>query len=138
VAGSAARASAIEAACRKPSCVYPGICSNLNTDHVELVKLYRRAPVPEVKKILIGSGLRYDLAVTARVREGTGDAPRRRLPEDCAEHTEGGPLSKMMKPGIGTYDRFKQMFEQYWPKPARSSTSSRYHRRPPFGALCSG
>jgi radical SAM superfamily enzyme YgiQ (UPF0313 family) len=54
----------IEAACRKPSCVYPGICSNLNTDHGPLVKLYRRArQLRGVKKILIGSGLRYDLAV---------------------------------------------------------------------------
>ena len=54
----------IEAACRKPSCVYPGICQNLNTDHGPLVKLYRRArSLRGVKKVLIGSGLRYDLAV---------------------------------------------------------------------------
>ena len=54
----------IEAACRKPSCVYPGICPNLNTDHGPLIKLYRRArTLKGVKKILIGSGLRYDLAV---------------------------------------------------------------------------
>jgi uncharacterized radical SAM protein YgiQ len=54
----------IEAACRKPSCVYPGICPNLNTSHDPLIKMYRRArALPGVKKILIGSGLRYDLAV---------------------------------------------------------------------------
>ncbi|MGZ5269569.1 MAG: YgiQ family radical SAM protein, partial [Ramlibacter sp.] len=54
----------IEAACRKPSCVYPGICQNLNTDHRHLVAMYRRArALKGVKKILIGSGLRYDLAV---------------------------------------------------------------------------
>src|SRR5665811_147107 len=54
----------IEAACRKPSCVYPGICPNLNTDHSHLIKLYRRArALPGIKKIFIASGLRYDLAV---------------------------------------------------------------------------
>ena len=54
----------IEAACRKPSCVYPGICSNLGTNHDPLIKIYRRARALKViKKILIGYGLRYDLAV---------------------------------------------------------------------------
>ncbi|MDO8440595.1 MAG: YgiQ family radical SAM protein, partial [Polaromonas sp.] len=54
----------IESACRKPSCVYPGICPNLNTDHNPLIKMYRRARgLKGVKKILISSGLRYDLAV---------------------------------------------------------------------------
>ncbi len=105
----------IEAACRKPSCVYPGICSNLNTDHDPLIHMYRRArALRGVKKILIGSGLRYDLAlrspeyikelVTHHVGGYLKIAP---------EHTEGGPLSKMMKPGIGTYDRFKQLFEKF-------------------------
>ncbi|MBV8605214.1 MAG: YgiQ family radical SAM protein [Pelomonas sp.] len=104
----------IEAACRKPSCVYPGICPNLNTDHSALIHMYRRArALPGVKKILIGSGLRYDLAikspeyiselVTHHVGGYLKIAP---------EHTESGPLSKMMKPGIGTYDRFKQLFEE--------------------------
>ena len=58
------KSAEIEAACRKPSCVYPGICSNLNTDHTPLIHMYRRArALKGVKKILIGSGLRYDLAV---------------------------------------------------------------------------
>ncbi|MDA1064653.1 MAG: YgiQ family radical SAM protein, partial [Proteobacteria bacterium] len=53
-----------EAACRLPSCVFPGICSNLNTDHSSLTALYRKArKLPGVKKVLIASGLRYDLAV---------------------------------------------------------------------------
>jgi uncharacterized radical SAM protein YgiQ len=105
----------IEAACRKPSCVYPGICSNLNTDHAPLVKLYRRArQLRGVKKILIGSGLRYDLAVQSPeyVKELVTHHVGGYL-KIAPEHTEGGPLSKMMKPGIGSYDRFKQMFEQY-------------------------
>ncbi|MFT7776772.1 YgiQ family radical SAM protein [Roseateles sp.] len=103
----------IEAACRKPSCVYPGICPNLNTSHDPLIKMYRRArALPGVKKILIGSGLRYDLAVQSPeyVKELVTHHVGGYL-KIAPEHTEQGPLSKMMKPGIGTYDRFKQMFE---------------------------
>ncbi len=109
------KSPAIEAACRKPSCVYPGICPNLNTDHGPLVKLYRRArALRGVKKILIGSGLRYDLAVQSPeyVKELVTHHVGGYL-KIAPEHTEGGPLSKMMKPGIGSYDRFKQMFEKY-------------------------
>jgi uncharacterized radical SAM protein YgiQ len=105
----------IEAACRKPSCVYPGICQNLHTDHGPLVKIYRRARgLKGIKKILIGSGLRYDLAVQSPeyVKELVTHHVGGYL-KIAPEHTEGGPLSKMMKPGIGSYDRFKQMFEQY-------------------------
>jgi uncharacterized radical SAM protein YgiQ len=105
----------IESACRKPSCVYPGICPNLNTDHGPLVKLYRRArALKGVKKILIGSGLRYDLAVQSPeyVKELVQHHVGGYL-KIAPEHTEGGPLSKMMKPGIGSYDRFRQMFEKF-------------------------
>jgi uncharacterized radical SAM protein YgiQ len=105
----------IEAACRKPSCVYPGICSNLNTDHGPLIKLYRRArQLRGVKKILIGSGLRYDLAVQSPeyVKELVTHHVGGYL-KIAPEHTEGGPLSKMMKPGIGAYDRFKALFDKF-------------------------
>ncbi|HEX2544625.1 MAG TPA: YgiQ family radical SAM protein [Ramlibacter sp.] len=105
----------IEAACRKPSCVYPGICSNLNTDHGPLVKIYRRArALKGIKKILIGSGLRYDLAVQSPeyVKELVQHHVGGYL-KIAPEHTEQGPLSKMMKPGVGSYDRFKQMFDKF-------------------------
>jgi uncharacterized radical SAM protein YgiQ len=105
----------IEAACRKPSCVYPGICQNLNTDHSALVHMYRRArELKGIKKILIGSGLRYDLAVQSPeyVKELVQHHVGGYL-KIAPEHTEQGPLSKMMKPGIGTYDKFKAMFEKY-------------------------
>ncbi|MGH6627813.1 MAG: YgiQ family radical SAM protein [Burkholderiaceae bacterium] len=105
----------IEAACRKPSCVYPGICQNLNTDHSALIKMYRRArALKGVKKILIGSGLRYDLAVQSPeyVKELVQHHVGGYL-KIAPEHTEQGPLTKMMKPGIGAYDKFKQMFEKY-------------------------
>jgi uncharacterized radical SAM protein YgiQ len=105
----------IEAACRKPSCVFPGICQNLNTDHGPLIKMYRRArALKGVKKILIGSGLRYDLAVQSPeyVKELVQHHVGGYL-KIAPEHTEQGPLTKMMKPGIGSYDKFKQMFEKY-------------------------
>ncbi|ESS13747.1 putative radical SAM protein YgiQ [Betaproteobacteria bacterium MOLA814] len=105
----------IEAACRKPSCVYPGICSNLNTDHTPLINMYRRArSLKGVKKILVSSGLRYDLAVESPeyVKELVTHHVGGYL-KIAPEHTEGDPLSKMMKPGIGTYDRFKKMFDKF-------------------------
>ncbi|MBU1442857.1 MAG: YgiQ family radical SAM protein [Gammaproteobacteria bacterium] len=105
----------IEAACRKPSCVYPGICPNLNTSHDPLIKIYRRArSLRGIKKILIGSGLRYDLAVTSPeyVKELVQHHVGGYL-KIAPEHTEQGPLTKMMKPGIGSYDRFKQLFEKF-------------------------
>jgi uncharacterized radical SAM protein YgiQ len=105
----------IEAACRKPSCVFPGICPNLNTDHGPLIRLYRRArALKGIKKILIGSGLRYDLAVQSPeyVKELVSHHVGGYL-KIAPEHTEQGPLTKMMKPGIGSYDRFKQLFEQF-------------------------
>lgn len=105
----------IEAACRRPSCVFPGVCANLNTDHAPLIKLYRRArELPGIKKVLIASGVRYDLAI---------ESPE--YVKELAQHHTGGylkiapeaisdgPLSKMMKPGVGTYYRFKELFDRY-------------------------
>ncbi|HQQ64213.1 MAG TPA: YgiQ family radical SAM protein [Pseudomonadales bacterium] len=105
----------IEASCKRLSCVYPTICSNLDTDQMPLVKLYRKArALPGVKKILIASGLRYDLAVQTPeyVKELVTHHVGGYL-KIAPEHTEEGPLSKMMKPGIGSYDKFKELFEKY-------------------------
>jgi uncharacterized radical SAM protein YgiQ len=105
----------IEESCRRLSCVYPTICSNLGTDHSKLIQLYRKArAIPGVKKILISSGLRYDLAVRSPeyvkelVTHHVGG-----LLKIAPEHSEEGPLSKMMKPGMGAYDKFKELFEKY-------------------------
>ena len=95
--------------------MFPGICPNLNTDHSALIKLYRSArALPGVKKILIASGLRYDLAVESPeyVKELVTHHVGGYL-KIAPEHTEEGPLNQMMKPGIGSYDRFKRMFEKY-------------------------
>ncbi len=111
----ACKSEEIEAKCRKLSCVFPGICKNLNTDQTPLVHLYRRArDVPGIKKVLIASGLRYDLAVETPeyVKELVTHHVGGYL-KIAPEHTESGPLDQMMKPGIGSYDRFKAMFDQF-------------------------
>jgi uncharacterized radical SAM protein YgiQ len=111
----ACKSREVEAACRRPSCVYPAVCPNLNTDHAPLIHLYRKArELPGVKKVLIASGVRYDLAI---------ESPE--YVKELAQHHTGGylkiapeaigegPLSKMMKPGVGTYHKFKQLFDRY-------------------------
>lgn len=111
----ACKSRAVEAACRKPSCVYPDICPNLNTDHRHTIDLYRKArDLPGVKKILVASGLRYDLAIQdpEYVKELVSHHVGGYL-KIAPEHTETGPLSKMMKPGMGSYDAFKALFEKY-------------------------
>ncbi len=103
-----------EALCRRPSCVFPGICPNLNTSHEALIGLYRKArAVPGVKKVMVASGVRYDLAVESPeyVEELVTHHVGGYL-KIAPEHTEEGPLSKMLKPGIGTYDRFKELFDK--------------------------
>ena len=104
-----------EQTCRRLSCVFPEICHHMETDHEHTINLYRRArKLSGIKKILIASGVRYDLAV---------EDPRyvKELVEHhvggylkiAPEHTEKNALDMMMKPGMGTYDTFKAMFEKY-------------------------
>lgn len=105
----------IEKRCRRLSCVYPGICKNLDTDQTPLIDLYRAVrDIDGVKKVLIASGLRYDLAVETPeyVRELVTHHVGGYL-KIAPEHSEDSPLSKMMKPGMGSYDRFKAMFDKY-------------------------
>jgi len=111
----ACRDRKIESACRRLSCVYPDICGNLNADHAPLIRLYRKArAIPGVRKVLIGSGVRYDLAVRSPeyVRELVIHHVGGYL-KIAPEHTEEGPLVHMMKPGIATYERFRRLFEKY-------------------------
>ena len=111
----ACKSREIESACRRPSCVYPAVCPNLNTNHAPLIHLYRKArELPGIKKVLIASGVRYDLAI---------ESPE--YVKELAQHHTGGylkiapeaigegPLSKMMKPGVGTYYKFKQLFDRF-------------------------
>jgi uncharacterized radical SAM protein YgiQ len=103
----------LEAACRRLSCVYPVICENLDTDHSALIHLYRAArKVSGVKTVLISSGLRYDLAVRspAYIKELAAHHVGGYL-KIAPEHTEPGPLAKMMKPDMASYNKFKLMFD---------------------------
>ena len=111
----ACKSREIESACRRPSCVYPGVCPNLDTNHGPLIELYKKArALPGIKKVLIASGVRYDLAI---------ESPE--YVKELAQHHTGGylkiapeaigegPLSKMMKPGVGTYYKFKELFDKF-------------------------
>jgi len=104
-----------EATCRKPSCVWPTICGHLDTDHTPTIELYRKArKVKGIKKVLIASGVRYDLAIQdpEYVKELASHHVGGYL-KIAPEHTEEGPLNNMMKPGMGSYDKFKEMFDHY-------------------------
>jgi uncharacterized radical SAM protein YgiQ len=105
----------IESVCRRLSCVFPDICKNLNTNHDPLIKLYRRArELKGIKRISIASGVRYDLAVESPeyIKELASHHVGGYL-KIAPEHTESGPLSKMMKPGMGVYYKFKELFDKY-------------------------
>ncbi len=111
----ACKEKSIESACRRLSCVFPEICDNLDTDHAPLTALYRKArAVPGVKRVLIGSGLRYDLAVRSPeyVKELVTHHVGGYL-KIAPEHTEPGPLAHMMKPSIASYEQFKTLFEKF-------------------------
>jgi uncharacterized radical SAM protein YgiQ len=111
----ACKSREIEAACRLPSCVFPKVCENLNTDHSPLISMYRKArALPGIKKVLIGSGVRYDLAIESPeyVKELAQHHVGGYL-KIAPEHVREGPLDKMMKPGVGTYYRFKELFDKY-------------------------
>ena len=111
----ACKSTEIESACRRPSCVFPGICPNLNTDHSAPIALYRRArTLPGIKKVLIASGVRYDLAVESPeyVKELAQHHVGGYL-KIAPEHVREGPLAMMMKPGVGSYERFKELFDRY-------------------------
>jgi len=125
----------IEKACRLPSCVFPDICPNLNTSHDDLIRLYRKVRETKgIKKVHVASGVRYDLAVKSPkyieelVTHHVGGYLK-----IAPEHTERGPLDKMMKPGIGTYNRFKQMFDA-----AAQKAGKKYYLIPYFIAAHPG
>ena len=120
----ACKSREVEAACRKPSCVYPDICANLGTDHAPLVALYRKArAIRGVKQIFVASGVRYDLAVRSPeyIRELAQHHVGGYL-KIAPEHTEDGPLSNMMKPGIGATSGSRSCSIATRRRPARSST----------------
>ncbi|AWB69042.1 YgiQ family radical SAM protein [Saccharobesus litoralis] len=104
-----------EATCRRLSCVWPDICGHMQTNHEPTINLYRRArDVKGIKKVLIASGVRYDIAVEdPRYVKELAKYHVGGYLKIAPEHTEEGPLNKMMKPGMGTYYKFKELFDKY-------------------------
>jgi len=101
--------------CRKFSCLYPQICRNMSTNHNQLINLYRQArQLTKIKKVLIGSGVRYDLAVKSPeyVKELTQHHVGGYL-KIAPEHICPGPLAKMLKPNLNSYQSFGALFNKY-------------------------
>lgn len=102
----------IEAKCRRLSCVHPGVCENLKTDHGPLIQLMRRVREEDgVKHVFIASGVRYDLA--ERSPEYVEELARHHVGGQLSvapEHVSPRVLEKMKKPGIESYERFQTMF----------------------------
>jgi len=103
---------AIEKACRRLSCVHPGICENLGTDHEPLLDVMRKVrKEPGIKKVFLASGVRYDLAekspefISELAQHHTGGQL-----SVAPEHNSKAVLDKMKKPGVESYERFAESF----------------------------
>ena len=110
--------------CKRPSCIHPQICPNLNTDHTKLLELYRAVDsLPGIKKSFIGSGVRYDLLLHKSKDENTNRAAREYTRELIArhvsgrlkvapEHTSDKVLNLMRKPPFSQFGDFKRIFDR--------------------------
>lgn len=104
----------IEAACRRLSCVHPGICENMVTDHGPLVRLLKKVRSERgVRRVFIASGVRYDLAERSPefIRELAAHHTGGQL-SVAPEHVDPKVLDKMKKPGVESYERFAAAFCQ--------------------------
>lgn len=111
-------------ACKRPSCIHPKICPNLNTDHSKLTEIYRSVDaMPEVKKSFIGSGVRYDLLIhrsdDERVNEAAKEYTRELITHHVSgrlkvapEHTSDKVLKLMRKPPFQQFRDFKKVFDR--------------------------
>ena len=110
--------------CRRPSCIHPGVCPNLNADHRPLIDIYRAVDaLPGVKKSFIGSGVRYDLLLhdykDPALRKAAEDYTRELIEKHVSgrlkvapEHTEDSVLKLMRKPSFELFGRFKDIFDR--------------------------
>nr|WP_019538408.1 YgiQ family radical SAM protein [Proteiniphilum acetatigenes] len=110
--------------CKKPSCIFPKICFNLNTDHSDLLDIYKAVDsLPGIKKSFIGSGIRYDMLLQDSNDEKINESHRMYLHElirnhvsgrlkVAPEHTSDTTLKIMRKPSFRYFDRFKQIFDE--------------------------
>lgn len=112
------------AACKRPSCINPQVCPNLNTDHSKLLEIYRAVDaLPYIKKSFIGSGVRYDLLLHRSKDENVNKAAREYTRELIANHVSGrlkvapehtcpAVLKLMRKPSFELFNEFKKVFEK--------------------------
>ena len=110
--------------CKRPSCVHPAICPNLDTDHSRLIDIYRSVDaLPEVKKSFIGSGVRYDLLLHHSKDEKANESAREYTRElicnhvsgrlkVAPEHTSDSVLYLMRKPSFRLFEEFKRIFDK--------------------------
>ena len=110
--------------CRKPSCISPVICKNLNADHRPLLEIYKAVDaLPGIKKSFIGSGVRYDLLLHRDKDEAINNAARQYTEElitnhvsgrlkVAPEHTSDNVLKMMRKPSFKLFEDFKRLFDQ--------------------------
>ena len=110
--------------CKRPSCIHPNVCPNLNTDHRPLLDIYRAVDaLPGIKKSFIGSGVRYDLLLhpskNPEVNRSTRDYTRELITRHVSgrlkvapEHTSDRVLSLMRKPSFSQFGEFKKIFDR--------------------------
>jgi len=115
---------ALCARCKRPSCIHPKVCPNLNTDHRPLLDIYRAVDaLPEIKKSFIGSGVRYDLllhrsddeAVNRAAKEYTHELITHHVSgrlKVAPEHTSDAVLHIMRKPSFSQFEQFKRTFDR--------------------------
>ena len=110
--------------CSKPSCIFPKICANLNTDHAPLIDIYRSVDsLPAIKKSFVGSGVRYDMFFYKSKDETVNRSQEEYMRElitkhvsgrlkVAPEHTSDAVLNIMRKPSFGNFGVFKQQFDR--------------------------
>ncbi|MCD7971193.1 MAG: YgiQ family radical SAM protein [Candidatus Azobacteroides sp.] len=110
--------------CKKSSCIHPGICKNLNTDHAPLISLYKEVDrIKGVKKSFIGSGVRYDLLLNRDEDESINRSAREYMRElighhvsgrlkVAPEHSSASVLNYMRKPSFEQFEQFKKIFDR--------------------------
>ena len=110
--------------CKRPSCINPAICPNLDTDHTKLLDIYHAVDaLPGIKKSFIGSGVRYDLLLYKSKDEHANEAARQYTKElitkhvsgrlkVAPEHTSDRVLKLMRKPSFGQFREFKRLFDR--------------------------
>ncbi len=110
--------------CKRPSCIFPSVCKNLNTSHQPLTEIYRKSDkIPGVKKSFIGSGIRYDMLLNSNASDKEKESHEEYMKElltkhvsgrlkVAPEHTSDKVLKIMRKPSFSLFKKFTQLFQK--------------------------